>query len=100
MKISNTRTHRKPRRNFGKLEKRRRNGMRLLASGVRQAEVARRCEVSETTVFRWKQAQASKGPSAWRRGRLGRPPGKRRPGGAEGHLTVHGQRHRFPTVLN
>lgn len=70
--------NRKPRRNFAKLEQRRRQGMRLLARGLSQAEVARRCGVSETSVFRWKEAQARKGPGAWKRGRLGRPPGRRR----------------------
>ena len=68
----------KPRRDFAKLEQRRRLGMRLLARGLSQAEVARRCGVSETSVFRWKEAQARKGPAAWKRGRLGRPPGRRR----------------------
>ncbi|MCW5558214.1 MAG: helix-turn-helix domain-containing protein [Verrucomicrobiae bacterium] len=48
--------------------------MDLLAKGFSQAEVARRCHVSETTSFRWKQAWLRKGPQAWKRGRLGRPP--------------------------
>ncbi|MBX3732089.1 MAG: helix-turn-helix domain-containing protein [Verrucomicrobiae bacterium] len=62
------------RRNFTQLERRRRRGMELLAKGLTQAEVARRCDVSETTSFRWKQAWLRKGPTAWKRGRLGRPP--------------------------
>ena len=42
--------------------------MKLLARGLSQAEVARRCGVSETSVYRWKEAQARKGPGAWKRG--------------------------------
>ncbi|MBL9173409.1 MAG: helix-turn-helix domain-containing protein [Verrucomicrobiales bacterium] len=82
----------KPRRDFAKLEKRRRQGMKLLARGLSQAEVARRCGVSETSVYRWKEAQSRKGPGAWKRGRLGRPPGRRRKmhGPSERHR--HGSR--------
>ncbi|MFO1459982.1 MAG: helix-turn-helix domain-containing protein [Verrucomicrobiota bacterium] len=64
----------KPRRDFQKLEQRRRKGMQMFAKGFSQADVARHCDVSETTSFRWKKAWLRKGPSAWKRGRLGRPP--------------------------
>lgn len=74
MKILQRYLRRKPRRNFTKLEERRRRGMDLLAKGFSQAEVARRCQVSETTSFRWRQAWLRKGPQAWKRGKLGRPP--------------------------
>jgi len=74
VKIHQRYLRRKPRRNFTKLEERRRRGMDLLSKGFSQAEVARRCRVSETTSFRWKQAWLRKGPQAWKRGRLGRPP--------------------------
>ncbi|MBL9173015.1 MAG: helix-turn-helix domain-containing protein [Verrucomicrobiales bacterium] len=46
----------------------------MFGKGYSQAEVARHCDVSETTSFRWKKAWLRKGPSAWKRGRLGRPP--------------------------
>lgn len=59
-------------RDFKKLEGRRRRGMRMLARGVVQAEVARSCEVSRQTVSRWAQMVADD-PQAWRRLRLGRP---------------------------
>jgi transposase len=60
-------------RDFKKLEGRRRRGMRMLARGVVQAEVARSCEVSRQTVSRWAQMVADD-PQAWRRQPLGRPP--------------------------
>lgn len=50
--------------------------MELFAQGVTQAEVARRCQVTETTSFRWKQAWIRSGSTAWRRRPLGRPPTK------------------------
>lgn len=78
------------RRNFDQLERRRRLGMKLLARGVMQAEVARQCHVSETTVFRWKEAITKKGPSAWKRGRLGRPPIQRRTARDQGHSRLRG----------
>lgn len=74
VKISKRYLRSKPRRDFQKLEQRRRKGMQMFAKGFSQAEVARHCDVSETTSFRWKKAWLRKGPSAWRRGRLGRPP--------------------------
>ena len=74
MKISKRYLRSKPRRDFQKLEQRRRKGMQMFSKGFSQAEVARHCDVSETTSFRWKKAWLRKGPSAWKRGRLGRPP--------------------------
>jgi len=59
-------------RDFKKLEGRRRRGMRMLARGVVQAEVARRCEVTRQTVSRWAQMVADDA-HAWRRQPLGRP---------------------------
>lgn len=88
MKIHQRYLRRKPRRNFAKLEERRRRGMDLLSKGFSQAEVARRCHVSETTSFRWKQAWLRKGPQAWKRGRLGRPP-KYSPEMLRSNLTQH-----------
>ena len=38
------------------MEARRKKGMGLLARGVTQAEVARRCEVSTPTALRWRRA--------------------------------------------
>ncbi len=54
------------------LENRRRRGMRMLARGVSQAEVARRCEVSRQTAMTWARMLAEE-PQAWRRRPLGRP---------------------------
>jgi transposase len=59
-------------RDFKELEARRRRGMRQLARGVAQAEVARSCEVSRQTVSRWAQMVVND-PQAWRRQPLGRP---------------------------
>jgi transposase len=56
------------------LEQRRRKGMRMLARGVAQAEVARVLEVSRQTVSNWARAAASDA-RAWRRKPLGRPAG-------------------------
>lgn len=56
------------------MERRRREGMRLLAQGLSQAEVARRCGVSRVSVWRWAQRRRSGGPGAWKRRPLGRPP--------------------------
>lgn len=63
-----------PRRDFGQLEARRREGMRLLREGHAQADVARMLGVSEVSVSRWKRAFQCRGNDAWRRGRLGKPP--------------------------
>jgi transposase len=52
-----------------------REGARLLQRGVKPAEVARRLEVSRTSVFRWEQALAVNGRRALRKApRTGRPP--------------------------
>ena len=59
-------------RNFKELEARRRRGMRMLARGTVQADVARACEVSRQTVSRWAQMLTDK-PQAWRQRPLGRP---------------------------
>ena len=61
-------------RDFTELERRRRTGMRLLARGVTQAEVARRVAVSRQTVSMWQRARQAD-PQAWRRKRLGKPGG-------------------------
>lgn len=63
---------RRYKRDFKELEKRRRRGMRMLARGVVQAEVARACEVSRQTVSRWAEMLAEDRQS-WRRRPLGRP---------------------------
>lgn len=57
------------------LEARRLQGARLLRGGMRPAEVARRLEVSRTSVWRWQQALRSRRRDALRRApRTGRPP--------------------------
>jgi transposase len=62
------------RRDFCALEKRRREGMELLAQGVSQAEVARIVGVSRMSVMRWERLRVAKRSAAWARRRLGRPP--------------------------
>ncbi len=62
------------RRDFEALEARRREGMRLLARGMKQAEIARRLDVSRQTVSSWTKARET-GKQAWRNKRLGRPGG-------------------------
>lgn len=59
-------------RDFKELETRRRKGMRMLARGVPQAEVARRLGVSRQTTSTW-EAKRQEDPQAWRRRSLGRP---------------------------
>ena len=59
-------------RDFKALETRRRRGMRMLARGVSQAEVARQCEVSRQPAMTWVRMRAED-PQAWRRRALGRP---------------------------
>jgi transposase len=59
-------------RDFKELEARRRKGMRMLARGITQAEVARGLGVSRETVSTW-EAMRVKDPQAWRRRPLGRP---------------------------
>ncbi len=61
-------------RDFKELELRRRKGMRMLARGVAQAEVARTLEVSRQTASSWARKLAED-PQAWRRKPLGRPGG-------------------------
>jgi transposase len=64
------------RRDFEALEQRRREAGKLFAKGVRQAEVARRLDVSRQSVSRWFQAWSEQGESglagAGRAGRLPR----------------------------
>jgi len=59
---------------LGKMELRRREGMRLLASGVSQSEVARQLDVSRQTTSSWAKRLAED-PQAWRWRSLGRPSG-------------------------
>jgi transposase len=57
------------------LEKRRRQGMRLLSAGVWPAEVARRVGVSRQSVLRWTKLHERGGMAALKRPqRFGRPP--------------------------
>lgn len=61
--------------NRSELEARRLQGVRLLRGGVRPAEVARRLQVSRTSVWRWEHARAANGRGALRKApRTGRPP--------------------------
>lgn len=59
-------------RDLKELELRRRKGMRMLARGVSQAEVARLCEVTRQTAMTWARMRAED-PQGWRRKPLGRP---------------------------
>lgn len=59
-------------RDLRSMELRRRKGMRLLARGVPQAEVARLCEVTRQTASTWSRMLVEQ-PEAWRRKQLGRP---------------------------
>jgi transposase len=61
-------------RDLKELELRRRKGMRMLARGVAQAEVARTLEVSRQTASTWAM-QLAGDAQAWRRKPLGRPGG-------------------------
>jgi transposase len=55
-------------------ERRRRRGARLLAGGVKQAEVARRVGVTRTSVSRWEKLRQEGGEEALKRPkRFGRP---------------------------
>ena len=64
------------RRDFEALQQRRRDAARLFATGVPQAEVARRLKVSRQSVSRWFQAWSEQGEAgltgAGRAGRLSR----------------------------
>jgi transposase len=62
------------RRDLKGLELRRRKGMRMLARGVPQAEVARTLQVSRQTASSWAKKLAVD-RQAWRRKPLGRPGG-------------------------
>ena len=64
----------KTKRDLEGMEQRRREGMRLLAQGISQAEVARRCGVSRVSALRWEQQRASARSAAWKRRPLGRRP--------------------------
>jgi transposase len=48
--------------------------MSLLRKGIPQAEVARECKVSRTSVFRWKEELQVRRKLPWKRKALGRPP--------------------------
>ena len=62
-------------RDRAELEARRLEGARLLRRGARPAEVARRLQVSRTSVWRWEQALDANGRRALRKApRTGRPP--------------------------
>lgn len=63
---------RRYKRDFKDLETRRRKGMRMLARGVPQAEVARLLEVSRQTASSW-DAKRLEDRQSWRRKALGRP---------------------------
>lgn len=63
---------RRYKRDFMELEARRRKGMRMLARGVAQAEVARVLGVSRQTASSW-DAKRLGDRQAWRRKALGRP---------------------------
>jgi len=64
----------KIKRDITGLERRRREGMRLLAQGVSQAEVARRCGVSRVSALRWERQRTVAKGAAWKRRPLGRRP--------------------------
>ena len=64
----------KTKRDLDGMERRRREGMRLLGQGISQAEVARRCGVSRPTALRWEQQRQSGQGAAWKRRPLGRRP--------------------------
>lgn len=74
MTKSELRNPRPTKRNLDAMEARRKKGMGLLARGITQAEVARRCEVSTPTALRWRRALEAKGKGAWKRRPLGQPP--------------------------
>lgn len=64
----------KTKRDLDGMEARRRKGMRLLARGVAQAEVARQCGVSRVSALRWEQQRRAAKAEAWKRRPLGRRP--------------------------
>jgi transposase len=64
----------KTKRDLDGMETRRRKGMRLLALGVSQAEVARQCGISRVSALRWEQQRQAAKSKAWKRRPLGRRP--------------------------
>jgi transcriptional regulator with XRE-family HTH domain len=54
----------KTKRDLDGMETRRRKGMGLLARGVSQAEVARKCGVSRVSALRWEQQLKAVGPNS------------------------------------
>lgn len=64
----------KTKRDLDGMEARRRKGMRLLALGVSQAEVARQCGISRVSALRWEQQRQAAKSKAWKRRPLGRRP--------------------------
>lgn len=64
----------KTKRDFEALERRRREGMRLLGQRVAQAEVARRLGVSPAAVCKWEARRKAKPGGAWKRRPQGKPP--------------------------
>lgn len=64
----------KYRRELEGMEKRRREGMRLLGQRGGQAEVTRRCGVSRPTALRWEQQRKRVRGAAWKCRPLGRRP--------------------------
>jgi len=68
-------TIQRPRRDFAALEARRTAAARLFAQGQRQAEVARRLDVSRQTTSRWYHAWRERGRAGLQgAGRAGRKP--------------------------
>lgn len=61
-------------RDFQALEQRRKKAAQLLAKGIKQADVARKLQVSRQSVSVWAKAQTVD-PQAWRRRPLGLEPG-------------------------
>jgi transposase len=64
----------KTKRDLEGMEQRRREGMQLLARGLSQAEVSRRCGVSRVSALRWEQQRRAGKAAAWKRRPLGRRP--------------------------
>lgn len=64
----------KTKRDFAALEGRRREGMRLLARRIPQAEVARRLGVTPAAVCKWEARRKAQPGAAWKRRPQGKPP--------------------------
>lgn len=64
----------KTKRDFEALEARRREGMRLLARKIPQAEVARRLGVTPAAVCKWAARRKAQPTAPWQRRPLGKPP--------------------------